>query len=31
MEKEMIGLNIEDGEEELLLLPIDSESQKSTY
>ncbi|MBA0749220.1 hypothetical protein Gogos_003169 [Gossypium gossypioides] len=27
----MIGLNIEDGEEELLLLPIDPESQKLTY
>ncbi|MBA0669442.1 hypothetical protein Goklo_029158, partial [Gossypium klotzschianum] len=27
----MIGLNIEDGEEELLLLLIDPESQKSAY
>ncbi|KAG8471682.1 hypothetical protein CXB51_036079 [Gossypium anomalum] len=31
MEKEMAGLNIEDGEDEALLLPIASKMQKSTY
>ncbi|MBA0676518.1 hypothetical protein Goari_017993, partial [Gossypium aridum] len=31
MEKEMAGLKIDDGEEEAILLPIDSESQKLAY
>ncbi|KAK5824517.1 hypothetical protein PVK06_019292 [Gossypium arboreum] len=31
MEKEIARLNIEDGEDEVMLLPIDSELQKSVY